>query len=351
MSGVPFCRDNHYTPCVYLRGFAGPGKRIFAYRTLVPRTEVPLWKPSSTRGVGYLSHLYTRIAAGQETDEIETWLKRDFEDPAAEPLRKAISGERLTTKDWTCLISFLAAQIVRTPAFFVKNVPRWQADAQPLLNSVVRESVQRLEAAKKSGHPLQPPQGVYSEYLPVRVAAQIEPGKEGATLKAAVVVGRGYWLFAMRRLLAGSAAKALHENQWSILAPYEGLSWFTSDAPVILLNYHADGKYDFNGGWGSHGSEILLPLGPGHLLYTHIGYRPPQRGMVLPRNQTESIRRFIAEHAYRMIFAASPENSVSGWRPRTVNDELFHQEQGQWRTWHVDQTGAEKGLMDTSRSL
>jgi hypothetical protein len=310
-----------------------------------------LWKPSSTRGVGYLTHLYTRIAAGQETDEIETWLKRDFEDPAAEPLRKAISDERLTAKDWICLVRFLAAQIVRTPAFLAKNLPRWQADAQPLLNSVLRESVQRLEAAKKSGHPVEPPRGGYSEYLPIRVATQIEPGNEVASLRAGVVVGRGYWFFAMHSLLAGSAAKALHEHHWSVLAPYGGLSWFTSDDPVILLNHHAAGKYDFNGGWGSHGSEILLPLSPGHLLYTRIGYRPPQRGAVLPRDQTELIRRSIAEHAYRMIFAAFPEDSVSGWRPRTVNHELFHQEQGQWRTWHVDQTAAEEDLMDTSRRL
>lgn len=161
----PFGRDNHYTPCVYLRGFTGPGKRIFAYRTLVSRPEVPLWKESSTRGVGYLSHLYTRIAAGCETDEIESWLKREFEDPAAEPLEKATSGGRLTSKDWTCLVRFLAAQMVRTPAYFVENLPRWRADLPDLLNSTLQESVQRLETARKLGKTVAPPEGRYSDYL------------------------------------------------------------------------------------------------------------------------------------------------------------------------------------------
>ena len=209
LSETQFSRDNHCTPCVYLKAFSGPGKAVSVYRTLVSRPEVPLWKKSSTRSIAYLSHLYTRIAEGLETDEIESWLKHDFEDPAAEPLEKATSGAKLTPKDWTHLVRFLAAQMVRTPAYLVENRPRWQAEAPVLLSSTLQDVVQLLEVAKESGQAIKQPEGSYGEYLPIRVSTRNEPERETAQLSASMVVGRGSWLFSMRTVLAGSA-KILH---------------------------------------------------------------------------------------------------------------------------------------------
>ena len=131
--------DNHYAPCVYLRGFAGTGGKLQVLRTVVPHSRVPSWKLSSIRGVGYLSHLYTRVSAGSESDEIEKWLDIGFEAPAAEPLRKAIEGDRLTASDWKHLIRFLAAQMVRTPAFYIENLPRWNSIIPKILDSTLQE--------------------------------------------------------------------------------------------------------------------------------------------------------------------------------------------------------------------
>lgn len=345
-----FHRDNHYVPCAYLRGFASPSERLFAYRILVPHAEVPLWKEKSIRGVGRLSHLYTRIAAGRETDEIERWLDREFEAPAAEALRRATSDGRLTPDDWRHLVRFLAAQIVRTPAYFVDKLPGWHTDLPNLLNSTLQELVQKLDAAKRSGEPITVPDAPHSDYLNVRVTTEARPGQETAELKGTMVAGRNLWLFTMRHLLSGTgAAKLLHEHSWSILAPYKDLTWFTSDDPVIRLNYHAEDRYDFKGGCGSPGTEILLPLSPHHLLYTRIGHRAPRRGTVFPRAQTEMIRRFIAEHAFRMIFAASEEADVAKLRPRTVNDQLFRNEREKWQSWPAEQTAAELGLREPPR--
>jgi hypothetical protein len=306
---------------------------------------MPLWKERSIAGVGYLSHLYTRIAAGRETDEIERWLDREFENPAAEPLQKATSGSRLTQEDWRHLVRFLAAQIVRTPAYFVENLPRWHAEVPILLDSTLQESVREFEAAKRSGKAITVSDAPNRDYLPLRITAEARPGQNSGQLKATMVVGRGLWLFSMRHVLSGAgASRHLHEHRWSILAPYQGLTWFTSDDPVIRLNYYGEGRYDFKGGCGVSGTEIFLPLGPHHLLYTRIGHRPPPRGEALPRAKTEMIRRFIAEHAFRMIFGASQEEDVAKLRPRTVNDELLRNEREQWQEWHAKQTAAERGV-------
>jgi hypothetical protein len=48
----------------------------------------------------------------------------------------------------------------------------------------------------------------------------------------------------------------------------------------IPLNYYARGRYDFKGGWGNKGTEILLPLSPHHLLYTRVGHRVARNAML-----------------------------------------------------------------------
>ena len=302
-----------------------------------------MWRERPIAGVGYLSHLYTRIAAGRESDEIERWLDREFENPAAEPIKKATSGSRLTQEDWRHLVRFLAAQIVRTPAYFVGNFPRWPAEAQKFLDSTLPELVREFEAAKRSGKSITVPDAPNRDSLPFRITAEAGPGEDSVRLKATTVVGRGWWLSIMRHLLSGAGAlRLLHEHRWSIVAPHQGSTWFTSDDPVIRLNCRGEGRYGFKGGCGELGTEIFLPLGPHHLLYTRIGHRPPPRGAVLPRAETEMIRRCIAEHAFRMIFGASQAEDVAKLRPRIVNDELLRSEREQWRNWHERQTEAER---------
>jgi hypothetical protein len=114
---------------------------------------------------------------------------------------------------------------------------------------------------------------------------------------------------------------------------------------VVRLNFNSFTQYNFGGGWGSPGTEIFLPLGPQHLLYTRIGKRPPRRGERMTQVQADLVRRFIAEHAHRMIFAAERDANVPGLRPRVVNADLFRQEREQWAAWHEQQTAAEQELM------
>jgi hypothetical protein len=239
--------------------------------------------------------------------------------------------------------------MLRTPAYLAKNLPRWQANAPRLLESALRDSVRLLEAAKKSGQALPSPSFPNKEYLPIGVRATIEAGQSTGQLKASVVVGRGMWLFNMRNFLDGPA-RVLHDHRWSILTPHEGLSWFSSDDPVICLNYAANGSYDFNGGINRQHGEILFPLGPRHLMYTQIGGPRRLSRETISLELTEAIRRIMALHAFRMIFANSPDRDLSELRPRVVNPEQFHKERESQRNWHADQTAAERNLMGAAPS-
>jgi len=303
-----------------------------------------MWQEKSIKGVAYHAHLYTRIAAGVQTDEIERWLNTEFESPAEEPLRKATTNARLSVSDWKILVRFLAAQDVRTPARLVDTLTFWKENLQGILDQTLHETVAQLETAKASGQRIAFTKTAGSEYIPLRVTRQIEPDQDSGKLAVETIVGRELWFFTMQRALT-STIDVLHTHRWTILIPPDDMTWFTTDDPVIRLNYYQRGKYDFQGGWGSPGTEIFLPLDPRHLLYTKVGECSPRRGSVVPRAVGLMIRRFIAEHAHRFIFSESSDPEATRLRPRIVDASLLSRESGQWRRWHEEQTQAEQELI------
>jgi Protein of unknown function (DUF4238) len=343
MSDGQLRHDHHYVPRLYLKRFAAADHRIWTYHTLVSHPRVPLWKSASIRGVAHHQHLYTRIALRGETDDVECWLDQEFETPAEEALQRATSGARLTPADWKCLVRFLAAQDVRTPARLAENLPRWHATLPDLMKGVLQKAADKLEAGRQGEEVPSVSETPDSESFPLRVRTEVGPGKEGE-LKTEVPVGRSLWLWSICHVLTHTV-EVLQRQRFTILRPPRGLTWFTSDDPVVRLNFHSMSKYDFLGGWGSPGTEIFLPLSPTHLLYAQVDHRPPSRGDRILPDHAEFIRRVIAEHAHRMIFAASPDFDVLRLRPRIVNADLRREEREQWSRWHEEQSAAEKDLM------
>jgi len=339
-------RNNHYVPCLYLKRFADAQQSVFVYRTLVSDFREPAWRKKPVGSIAYQRHLYVRSASGIESDDIEKWLNAEIETPAEEAFAKATSDARLYPSDWHNLIRFLAAQQLRTPASLSENLKRWNEMVPAVLDNTLQRSVRHLEATKNSGEAIRIQKAPNSEYIPLRVKTEIGEGEDFGLVRAEVVVGRGLWFFALRHALT-STVKALIEHRWTILVAPDDRTWFTTDDPVVPLNYYADGTYDFKGGWGSRGTEIFMPLSPHHLLYTKIGERPPVRGSVVRRAVADMMRRFTAEHAHRLIIAASIDDTIAKFRPRTVNAELVRSEREQWHRWHEIQTTAERELMNS----
>lgn len=345
MSEKDLRRNHHYVPCGYLKRWADPEERVWAYRILVSHPRVPPWKLTSLRGVAYHSHLYTQVIGGHETDEFEKWLDREIEEPAQEPLCKATSDARLTPDDWERLIRFVAAQDVRTPARLEEEMRRWKAEMPDLLDKTLRDSVRGLEEAIRTEQRLpsapRDPQDQEDRALPIKVTSIRRPGRKTGEIKAEITLGRDLWLWTIKHAV-NHLSGALRDHKWTILKPPEGCSWFTTDSPVLRLNYSSPSSYDFRGGWGSPGTEIVIPLGPQHLLYTQIGKRPALlRGRRMPIAQASIVRRLIAEHAHRLVFSTEQDPDVPRLRPRTVDADLYRQEGEQWAKWHERQTAVD----------
>ncbi|WP_158941865.1 DUF4238 domain-containing protein [Granulicella sp. S190] len=336
-------RDNHYVPQLYLKHFASGSGHLFRYRTLVSKATVPEWKRVHIRGIGYQSHLYTRAHLQEDSDEIERWLNRDFETPAANSISKAVHGERLGKEDYRLLARFVAAQIVRTPAFLIDNLPRWQELAQKQLDETSQNVRKELEQARATGQPIQSSAVPTSEYFPLRVTQERSSDGNSIQVKTETVVGRGTWIFAMRHLLTSSIDR-LSDHKWTILSTEDDLPWFTTDDPVVRLNFRNRHDYDFKGGWDVPKTNIFLPLSPKHLLFTEVGAKSQQRGEVIPRHQVILLRRMIAEHAHRYIFSPREDPTVLQYRPRNVDPEAIRSESKQWQGWHEQQSLAEREL-------
>jgi hypothetical protein len=337
-------RDNHYVPRNYLKRWTSDGSRLWAYRVICSHARAPLWRLVSTRGVAYREHLYTKIAASRESDEVERWLDAEFEAPAEEAIEKVTSDRQLTPRDWRLLARFFAAQDVRTPARLFENLERWAESVPALLQSTTTKSVAKLEAMTDEERAALPQSASTRDSIPFRVTTEQRAGESGGWLKGEVVLGRGLWIWSIRHLLANSI-EPLYRHRWTILAPPEGETWFTSDDPVLKVNFNSLTDYTFGGGWGSVGTDLMLPLGPRHMLFTQVGKPVPSRGSRMPREQSATVRRLIAEHAHRYIFASAPDSFVDQVRPRTVNAELVRREAAEWQRFHEEQSAAERALM------
>jgi Protein of unknown function (DUF4238) len=216
--------------------------------------------------------------------------------------------------------------------------------SEELLTKELSDAIQKFEQASIDKTVLEIERLPESDLMPLRIKVDSDPRGAGGLIKSEMVIGRGLWLFALKRLLT-TTKKVLHEHRWTILRAPEDFCWVTSDNPVVRLNYRTSTEYNFRGGWGSNGTEIFLPLGPKHLMYTQIDHRPPPRGTFLPLLKAMEFQKLIMRHAYRFIFASIKEDNVPFIRPRVVDASAYSREKDEWKRWHEEQTNAERELL------
>ena len=331
-------QNHHYSPQGYRRGWSQDGNTVSAYRILVPSSEYPEWERRSLRSLAQHTDLYTTVHSGTESDEVERWLNEEIEVPAAEPLAKVRSGKALTDTDWENLARYVGSLHVRTPASLSERLERWKKELPELLDSTMQKVKDRIanpgcisiDDALPEPSPVQHP-------LPLRVSVEPTETSGVSALRADLTIGRELWLHEIRQLLT-STVDVLTKHEWRIMQPASGLSWFTSDNPLVRLNWYGEEGYDLRGGWGRDKTDLFIPLSPDHLMYTQVSVDLP--GGILPLDITQKFQSMIAENAHRWIFATSPKRRVAWFRPRVVDRDAFVTEEQAWDRWHEEQRDA-----------
>ena len=286
--------------------------------------------------------MYTIISKGQEDDSFEKWIDLDFETPVKETLSRVANNKKLTNQDWHRLALFLAAQDVRTPTNYFETMERWQKELPILLEHTLKNTINVLEKNYLEGHSIPKTnfeKNLFDDVLDIKIVPKSETTSGSNELYASITTGRKLWLNSIRFLLTDTC-KVLLTHKWSIVEPAKGMTWFTSDHPVLRLNYYGDGKYDLRGGWGNIGGNLIMPLSPQHLLFTQIGKEAPDY-FTFSVEKTYEIQRFLAERAFRNIFANKQTPGILRLRPRYVNMTEYKNEEQQLQKWHDEQSFVE----------
>ncbi len=333
-------RDSHYVPRAILRRWSNDGTNIYAYRILVSRVEVPEWTLRPISGIAYQKDLYTTFGGGEELDEFERWIGKEFEDAGLCAVEKLVNRERLSPADWRSLARLVAAQDVRTPLNFIESMHRWDRQIPQILENAISRAVTKLQDEKAQGLKLEVESNpnAFAGLLRVRIEPPVN-NSDQALIRAEVPAGRSLWVASMRHLLGG-AADVLCQHRWSVVEPEGNEQWPLTDHPVLRLNYYGPGRYDFGGGWGNPGSEIMMPVSPRHLLYVQIAKKAANR-FAFSCDHTQLVQRLIVERAHRWIFATCPTPWIAQVRPRIVNADQLRAEEEAWKTWHTNQLAVE----------
>lgn len=318
--------------------------KVLTYRLLVPHENCEAWKRHSPKSIAKHQNLYTYFSGSEVSDEIESWLDRDFEGPAATSIAKVVNESRLTSQDWSNLFRFALAQSVRTPTGLHSFMKRQNDTLESILTTSMAQSLAKFEEAEDAGIVLeQPPIDDSDSKLPLRLhRVKNDCGEEG--FEARVLNGRKLWIWHLERVLKHSI-HSLPAYRWTILHAPPGVTWPTTDNPFTNLAISTNGRMSLGGGWGVPGSQLFLPLSPKHLLYTRVGTRPPQRGTTLNIDDAKFFRAVILSGASRYVFAVDTEE-IESIRPRKVSREQFDAEVTAWANWHEAQSKEEEEYPD-----
>jgi hypothetical protein len=338
-------KKNHYIPKFYLKNWVNTSGKVWVYRTLVSHDSVPKWKEVSPDRLTSYDHLYNKFTKDGINDDLEFLFDSEIESKAAPSINSAINDYWLTSSDWKNIIKFFQAQDVRTPKRYYEHKEMHSNVMQKIIDDAgdklkyYLENPEKLDAANKD-------LDLNQKYPRVPLKMEITNiDEKNSGVKISTSIGRESWIEGIKYLLNEDFSKILTSHRWTILKPFKGLNWITSDCPTIKLNYHKKDVYDFNGGWGSRGTEFLLPLDPNHLLYAKVGEKPPLKGSMVNKNQTIRINHLIAENALRIIISSKKIKDIENIRPRVVDKETFEFEKNEWSKWHIDQSKAEKDFI------
>lgn len=326
---------------MYLKNWA-KGNKISTYCLLVPNANVPVWKDQSLKYSASIDNFYVRQENGREMDDFENEFMQKYETPAKEPLIKACNEQQLTMEDWDVLIDYIASQIVRTPAFYFKHQERIKRilpgvieDVCAEIRELTPEKIKRQLENNLDRRKLFP---VSLDYTGIKADNDHE------YVGINVVAGKSIWLGTIEHLLS-EVSPILHRHRWSIVSVAEGIKWPTSDDPVICLNYYQEGDYDFNGGWGRQGGEIIFPISPSKAIYTQIGVKHSHR-IQFNAEKSRLIKKMIVEHALMYVFSCERDEEISILRPRVIDLKEYERIKNEIEEWYKKYEDEEVPYLD-----
>jgi hypothetical protein len=342
-SSVQITHDNHFVPRGLLKYWSDDKKTIYSYSLLVAHPSVPIWESKPIRGTAFRRDLYTSLEGELESDEVEKWLAREFEEPAFAAIENVVKGEKLKRSDWQALVALFVLQEIRTPSALEGFMRRWANSLPSLIEDTLHRAVAVMQSPKLlEAHERRNRLG-YDRFRSKRFSTtlriDVERGESMGTLAASVTTGRALWLWAIEYMMDGKAIRKLLSYRWSILEAADGQQWPITDHPTLRVRL-SDYGVSFGAGIGVRGTILCMPLTPTHLLYAEVGGVHVRR-MKATRDVTQKLSQLIVTRGHRTIFAKERQDWIQVTRPRTVSASAVEAEGKAWATWHRDNVAVE----------
>lgn len=337
MESIDITHKNHYVPQFYLQNWSNDTVHVYAYSLLVPDARIPYWRRSAIRYTAIWNDFYTRHVGDKEADDFEKWFNSEFETPAKAVFKKLLDDEAISAEESRILSRYIAAQHLRTPARATKIIGMLQEIVPDILKNT-HEKLNSVHIPKASTRNMEE-----TELLPLSVSID----HENQTITTGTIIGKSMYLFALKHLLTNTV-HVMDNYSWHVIHAAEGISFPTSDDPVICMNYFSESNYNFGGGWGRKYGNIIMPISPSKLLFTEIGSNISVDELDYSPRWSEFFRKVIIEHAHRYVYAIEPQKGMLAIHPRLVNRTLYLQEQEKLATWHQENIDAEISLMQKS---
>ena len=336
MSNMSVSRDNHYVPQMYLKQWrinSNPSK-IYVYRLLVPNENYPTWRRSSIENTAKIKNLYVRIEDDSEYDNFEVDFNQTYETPATIPLEKACNGERMSAQEWQIIINYILAQYVRVPAFFFFIQSWGSKNVQGILKKELDSAIRQVEEDKEKTvtHAI----SNRSSLIPIQFEIISEDDNHlQPELKATTVVGKNLWLFAIQVALSSTSCvyNLFHRMKWKIITACDGITWPTSDNPVVIIDV-TTGKVCFNNdGVDGKNKLLVMPISPRKAIVgSQIKYF--YKNTTANRTLSLIIRKAIIENASMYIYCNYQDSTIPAARSRIVDLKEFDRLQNEFSQWY-----------------
>lgn len=337
--------DNHYVPQFYLKLWSNNGNTVRTYNGVVSNEGMPYWHNASIKQIACNKDFYTQVVDGAEDDSFENFLESEHEASSVPVFEKVIEGQKITSEEIEILVSFLAAQYVRTPAWYHWVTDRFSKAFHPTLKDVV----QKVEKAYKAGTlPADPSHRLdgtlVNENDMFDIPLKLSLDKENSAIKAETLVSRALYLSSAKHTLL-TTANVLHDHNWRIFETPDGVLLPTSDNPVIRLGYSSEETYSLNEGIGKKNANIILPLSPRYMLFTQIGQSKKELDQLdFSLGTYRFLIKIIIENATRYVFAKKEIPEINTLRPRLVDPEYFKELKRTREEWNSMNVGLERSF-------
>lgn len=286
--GSPSVKDGHIVPRVYQRAWEDGLREVAVHRKGTAGCESKSTKLAGTRGPFYRR---TR-PSGEEIDDIEKSLSV-IEGKAATPLRELIAGAPMEAERKGIVAQFLAAQMVRGPAFFAQR----EELIRPVFEGAEAEDFRPGRLASVDGD--------------LQAAHQKAIGQELGTTKK----------FVTMLVYARKIASVLGLMRWQILR-FDGPLLAYSDHPVVLwpLLVPASAPFPQPILGPLKTLEVRVPMAPDVAILMNWLDRDDEVAVAMPAGAAAELNAFTisqAEAEWMHKIGPEPPVGTGSFRPLT----------------------------------